>query len=138
MPTNNLRHIRVLLYRLKRQFGFSLTIHEPSANTVNAQTGAMTRPTTNHSITRAILLPQSEARVFMSQNMPPGFQYGAYFDTGDRILILEKSELPAAYTPAQDHYFDFESERYEFNKITAMPEQKAYLIICKAAKAVVA
>ena len=127
MPTNNLRHLQISLYQLKRKFGFSITIHEPTANTVNAQTGAVTRTTTNHSIPRAILLPQKEAREI---------QQGAYFDASERLLILEKSELPTAYTPAQDHYFDFESERYEFNQITTMPEQKAYLILCKSATAV--
>lgn len=132
--SNNLRQVKVLLYRLKRQFGYSLTIvSKSSTSTINTETGVVTPSTVNYNISKVILLPLKEIRQ-INTLLPANFNYGAYYDFGTRVLILEKSELPSGYVPKQSDEFTFESLNYVFHELNPLPEQKAYLIICKTVR----
>jgi hypothetical protein len=62
---NTLRQIKLIMYRLKRNYGRAITYVRYGTRTHNVQTGAISGSTTKYSITRAIVMPQRNDHSFV-------------------------------------------------------------------------
>lgn len=130
---NVLRQHRVILYRLKRNFGTPVTFDEITSLTHNLRTGVKTVGKTVVSLRKAIVLPGDLSKkfsydlTFIAGNN--NFTYGALFDEKFRSIIVEKKDLPAAFNLELDYYINIDGDRYAIKSITKDSCNIAYLFV---------
>lgn len=129
---NNLRQIKVILYRLKRNFGLPVRIMVDESLTHNLQTGVIERVETVVNIKRAIIVTPNMIRdftydlSFIAANK--NFTTGGYFDTSTRIMILDGKDIPSTYTPSLNNRCICEDKRYEFEELNNVTGGMGYMI----------
>ncbi len=132
----SLRQHKLLIYRLKRQFGQPATYYEPTANTHDILTGEITRTYNTYDIKRAVLLPAELQRSFVYDlayiASAKNFTHGAYFDANNRMVLIDARDLPKGFKPKIKHHIEFDSERYEIVKIENQPSRAFYAIVVKS------
>lgn len=130
---NVLRQIRVILYRLKRQYGLRVVIFQFVSQTQNVETGAISRVYTSITVNRAPVLPNSIERsfvydlTFIAANN--NFVEGAFFDRKVRRVIFDAKDLPKGFVFTNDDHIEFDDQRYEILKIEALESKKGFLLI---------
>lgn len=136
---NLLRQIKVLLYRLKRQFGLKVTYtRKTSADTYNVTTGAVTRDLNIITIRRAPVLPAREFKRFaydlsyIAANK--NFTYGAFYTTKTRAVIIEKRDLPAGFVASTDDTISFKGQKYEIKEFHPAEDNQSFLFIVEHLK----
>jgi len=129
---NVLRQITVILYRLKRQYGLKVTYYKFDDQTNNVETGEISRSYTTFIVQRAPVLPNDLDRhfvydlTFIAANN--NFVEGALFDRKARTLIVDAKDLPKGFKPSMDDHIEFDDQRYEMKRITALEQKKGYLL----------
>ena len=122
---NNLRQIRVLMYRLKRNFGLSMTLRQTS-RVHNLETGVTTPTNTDIEIKRAIFPPAKEWQAFISLG---NFNYGGYFDKTARDVIIDAKDL--SVVPTTEDSIIFQTRQYAILSVAEAENTMAYLIRMK-------
>lgn len=126
---NNLREIRKVIYRLKRQYGLRLLYIRPLTAEQDIDTGEIKRTFEQHEVKRAILLPSKIDRsfvydlTFIAANN--NFVGGAFFDQSSRIILVDGKDMP--FTPTLNDHVEFEGERYEIAEINVTAGHLGYL-----------
>lgn len=91
------RQYKVILYRLKRQFGSSIVYRKLGTTSLDVKTGVSLSSHTDVPIKLAILLPVGRTINFEHDQAYMGagrnFTYGATFDLNTRVLIIEARDL---------------------------------------------
>lgn len=87
---NTLRQIRQIIYRLKRDFGTSAVLLKTGGSTVDLETGVVARVVTEYPISRAVILPKSILRQFLSP--------GHTVDTTKRTCLIERKDIGVGIT----------------------------------------
>jgi len=133
MPNQNLlRQINLILYRLKRQWGLTVVYYQVKTQTHNVETGEITREYNTFTISRAPVLPNAVDRHFVYDltyiAANNNFVEGALFDRENRNLIIDARDLPKGFEPSMDDHIEFEDQRYEMKKITALAQGRGYLL----------
>ena len=129
---NNLREIRIILYRLKRNFGLSATLCKPKTMTNDVKTGDTTLTYDSYTINRAILMPVSESRTFkyalsyIAANK--NFTYGAMFDTKTRTMIIDAHDLPANFAVTTSCHVVFDNRRYNIKTVELAEHDQGWLL----------
>jgi len=129
---NTLRQIKVILYRLKRNFGIPVKIIHTVSQTYDVQTGETVRSEDLITVRRGICITPRVARdfsydlSFIAANK--NFTYGGFYDTASRVLILDSKDVPRTYVPDLNHRCTIEGERYEFEKIDSVTQGLGYMI----------
>lgn len=132
MSQNNMRFVHTLLYKLKRQYGAKVTLYKTLAGDFNAQTGRKTTTRKVIPINLAIVLPDTLARKFayehsfLAANRP--FTYGAQWDQGQRIVIIDGNDLPKDFTIEVETSLVFENTRYTVKTANRMDVGFGYLL----------
>lgn len=114
---NTIRQIKVILYRLKRDFGQPLTILTRRSMTQNVMTGAITVDERVIKVKRAIVLDNKMKREFsydlsfIASNK--NFTYGGLYDTSTRSIIIDGVDLPRDYAPTINDRCVHNNERYQ-------------------------
>lgn len=130
---NTFRQHKIILYRLKRNFGVTATFDEITALTHNLRTGVKSVSSTTHSVRRAIVLPGDLSKkfsydiTFLAGNN--NFAYGAFFDDTLRSVIVLKSDLPSTFNLKLEYYVNIESQRYAVKNRVKDPCDIAYLFV---------
>lgn len=93
----NAQFLRHLVYDLKRDYGFPITIVKTQSTTVDLESG-IKRPTFSYRVVnRAIFLPARAYRSFVYDLSYVGanknFTAGAFFDPTDRALFLDARDI---------------------------------------------
>jgi len=133
---NNLREIRKVIYRLKRQWGLQLTYIRPTGQSNDVETGEIVRTFEKIYIKRGILLPSSLDRsfvydlTFIAANN--NFVGGAFFDRDSRVILLDGTDLPKDFKPHLKDHVEFDNTRYELLSVNPTAQYKAYLIRVQA------
>jgi len=113
---NNLREIKKILYRLKRQFGLTGYIWRPIVNNNDRRTGRTEREYSIIKIRRAIFLPRKIDRSFIYDlayiAAAKNFTEGGYFDRNRRTVIIDASDLPNGFDFTDDDYIVFKDKSY--------------------------
>src|SRR6185436_5450846 len=106
-----------MLYRLKRDFGLTVTLHVLLSSDVSYTSGTTTKQFNAYKIKRALVLEATQYRKFaydlsfIAANK--NFTYGGFFDVKQRIIVIERRDLPRDYVPDHKHYIVFDHSRYE-------------------------
>jgi len=134
---NVLRQIKLIIYRLKRNYGVTVVLRQINSSSQNRSTGVLTVARTATTINRAILLPTRLQRdftydlSFIAANK--NFTYGGLFDTNVRVLIIDAKDLPSGYTSSLDDYFVYSGEKYEIVSVEKCEGDTAVLFRIKQA-----
>ena len=129
---NNLREIRIILYRLKRNFGLQGTLKKPLTNVNDVTTGQVTRTFQEHTIKRIIMLPSRSLRDFKYDlsyiAASKNFTYGGFFDTRTRYIIIDVNDLPSNFELTTNCFIVFENRRYDIKEFELAEHNQGWLI----------
>ena len=132
IPAANLMIHRQIIYRLKRAFGQSITYVQIIATDYNITTGKMSRYKNAIAIRRAIVLPKDIKRDFIYDlsyiAANKNFTYGAYFDHGKRVFIIDVRDIPTIQPSINDQII-FDSLTYNVAKIEHTEDRKGYILL---------
>ncbi|KKN11706.1 hypothetical protein LCGC14_1023780 [marine sediment metagenome] len=122
------RFIRKLIYTLKKGYGFQVTFYKVTNETLNLETGARTPTIIYQKVNKAIILPSDLQRKFESDSTDKGFNYGAYYDTALRKLIVDPRDL-GDFNIDTDDYFIVEGERFQVVRAFKLYNSTAILVL---------
>ena len=129
---NVLRQTRIIIYRLKRQYGLKLVYYRPETETHNVETGEIHRVWRSFVIQRAVVLPSTLDRsfvydlTFIAANN--NFVEGGYFDRNKRNVILDVKDVPKEITPNSNDHVEFGKERYEILSTIFVEDRNIYFL----------
>lgn len=127
---NNLRQLRVLLYRLQRSYGKKIYYLRTGDATVNSDTGAVTRDDTVITIPKAIMLLSRAKQDFIYDlsfiAANKNFTYGGLFDRTTAYFIINGKYLDVEPNPSD--YIEVDSSRYNVKSGNLMPDNISYLV----------
>lgn len=133
---SQLRKTRVIIYKLKRQYGQKAAFYVPTQNDHNILTGKITRTYDKTVIKRAILLPATLDRSFVYDlayiASNKNFTGGGFFDRNNRMIILDARDLPKTLRPKIKMHIEFDDERFEIKTIDVLPPHAGYIITAQA------
>ncbi len=122
------RFVRRLIYTLKRGYGFPVTFYKITGETLDLETGVRTPTITYQEVKKTIILPSDLQRRFESDAVGKGFNYGAYYDTELRKLIVDPLDL-SDFTIEVDDYFIVDGERFQVGRVFNLYNGTAILVI---------
>jgi len=135
MFDNTLRQNKLIVYRLKRNYGVSIVYTRITSVVNNVETGAITPTLQEISIRRAIIGPALILRDFVYDlsfiAANKNFTYGGYFDTGTRALIVDSKDLPSGFAPNLDDYIVYDDEKYAFKEVAPLAKKYAWAMTLK-------
>ncbi len=138
MQRNVLRQHRIIIYRLKRQFGLPAVLYVPSSTARNVETGKTTRTWETVSIRRAIIVRSNEQRKFIYDlafiAAAKNFTTGGYFDETKRLVIVDGKDIPLTITPDINMHFEFQDKRWEINQINRIEDRAGFSFIVTETK----
>lgn len=115
---NNIRQIKIILYRLKKDFGQRVNIIIPGSMTQDVMTGVITTNEQSIIVKKAIILDAKISRDFVYDlsfiAANKNFTYGGLFDVSKRTMILDGLDLPKGYVPTLNDRCVFNNTRYQF------------------------
>jgi hypothetical protein len=133
MIKTRLRQIKHLLYRLKRDLGIPASFYKFEVVSVNYQTGVSTTTRSKTAISRVVLLPEKIRTrfeydlTFLAANK--NFAYGGFFQTRDRQVIIDASDL--AVEVEMDEYLVFQNRRYNVVQITPLDYDAGWYLVVR-------
>jgi len=127
-----LRQIRLIIYRLKRTYGTTLTLWNPDTATHNLETGVINRTFDVLRIRRAVVLQARMIRDFeydlsyIAANK--NFTYGGFFDHRTRWIIIDGKDISSGFEPHEDMHIVISSKRYELKEIQEIIGGHGYIL----------
>lgn len=131
---NNLKFIRRVVRRLKRNLGLPVYFYQPTSNGTDLKTGQVSRTFNAVSVRRCIVLSSQEAREyvydlsFIAANKD--FTYGGFFDTERRLVIVDVADLNGV-VPNNDGYIVYNGRKYLIDKPELSEDNRSYHILVK-------
>jgi hypothetical protein len=117
-----------MIYALKREYGFEITLHKITAESHNYETGARTPTIQTQKINRAILLPGHLQR--RNEQTDPGFKYGGYYDTSTRQVMVDADDL-GDFEIEVDDYFIWNEKRWQVSETFPYELDTAFILIVR-------
>ena len=131
---NNLREIRIILYRLKRNYGLPAMIRRPLTTVQDVTTGAITRTYTDISIKRVIVLPTRDLRNFIYDlsfvAANKNFTEGGLFDEKTRSMIIDIKDAPKGFVLTMNDHLVLETRRYEIKYFELAEHNQGWILQC--------
>lgn len=135
MPQNMLRQVKLVVNKLKLEFGLPMHIWHPISNDHNIETGKIVRQFQMIYIRRGVLLPKNLTRSFEYDltylNSGTNFVYGALFDVAQRNILVDVSDLPKGFEVTNEDMVIFNAKRWEVLKTALSEDNKAVYIAVK-------
>ena len=134
MP-KNLKLIRNIIYKLKREYGQKLTVYRMTQNDYSVTSGKVTKDYSVQSVKRAIVLPTKIERdfvydlAFIAANK--NFTYGGLFDTNQRVIIIDNRELTTDFVFNLNDHIVFDGNYYTLKTINIAEIKRATLLVTK-------
>lgn len=132
----NIRLIRGILYRLKREWGQEVVFTRLDTQAPDVRTGKLNQATTEVTVRRAIVLPKKMRRDFEYDlsyiAAAKNFTYGAYFGTSTRTMIVERKDLPSNFELLEKDHADFDGDKYQVKSIDKLPNNRGFLVTVEA------
>lgn len=88
-----------------------MNLHQILSSIPNLETGSKTVTKTNFVIKKAIGLPANTASLSLIGQL--GINQGPVIDRVDKIVIIDKADLPRTFSPENDDYIVINHQRYE-------------------------
>ena len=129
------RFIRRAIYRLKRDYGFALTLHKITSVTTNLETGVKSRTTQFKRIQRAIILPARLFRSFVYDlsfiAAAKNFTSGGFFDPDEKAIIIDWRDV-RDFTIEVDDYVIYDNKQFQVVSIRDFELDTAYFLRVRA------
>jgi len=129
---NNLREIRIILYRLKRSYGLPAIIKRPLTSIQNVTTGVIVRTFETIPIKRVIVLPAQNLRNFIYDlafiAASKNFTEGGLFDQNIRTMIIDIKDAPKGFILTMNDHIVFETRRYEIKNFELAEHNQGWLL----------
>lgn len=136
---NTLRQIKLIIYKLKRQYGLPAILKHPLTSAYDVTTGETSITYRALPIKRVIRLPRRQISDFVYDlsfiAANKNFTYGGYFDTNDRMFLIDTSDLPQSYrlpNPTEEitteDYLIIDNRRYKIYEIVLAEHDQGYLL----------
>lgn len=138
MVRNRLRFIRRVLYRMKRNYGLPISLYTSTPGALNLETGATSMEYTKVDIKRAIVQPARYHRDFVYDlayiSANKDFTTGGFFDTSDRRVIIDASDLPASWEIDLNQFVIFDGRRFDIKSFYEFEEGMGYILVIRELK----
>ncbi len=125
------RFIRKLLYSLKKEYGFDLTFHKMTEQTLDTELGTSEQTFEIKRVKRAIILPDSKQSTFEYDlafiAAAKNFTYGGSYDTSLRKIIVDKQDLGDYEIEIRD-YIIWDEKRWEVAKISSFELSTGFIV----------
>lgn len=135
MNQNVLRQVKLIVYRLKKEYGLELIVWHPISADHNIETGKIAREYALMYIRRAILLPKTFSRDFEYDltyiASGKNFVYGGFFDSAKRNVLIDVHDLPSNFELTNNDFIAFEGKRWELASLELAEHKEAWYIIAK-------
>jgi hypothetical protein len=127
---------------LKRQYGGSVTVYELVDATVNLDSGIKSATYNSYPISRAIVLPIHSMRSVIQTisviSANKKLVQGGTFDAGDRIFIIDRSDVPDTFELEKDDWIEYNGQRYDLKYVDEFEPNTSWLALGKVIEGVVA
>lgn len=114
------REMRRLLYPIKRRRGEPIQIHQIDDNSVNLQSGAITKSYLTYRIKKAVVLPVNFDRSFVYDlayiAANKNFTAGGLFDKSYTTVIIDIPDLPIGIVITLNDYCSISGVTYKIAK----------------------
>lgn len=114
------RH-KAIIYKLKREYGGSVTVYRQLSSGVDITTGERTTTRQTWDIDRVIILPvkitANAIRSISEISANKKFVYGGYFIQGLRSFFIDPRDLPNGFQFHEDDWFVYQGRKYEISEI---------------------
>lgn len=135
MNQNMLRQVKMVVNKLKRDYGLELHIWHPTSTVNNIETGKIVRTYDIHYIRKGVVLPKNFSRDFAYAlsyiASGKNFVYGGYFDSARRDLLIDVDDLPAEFELTNNDFFVFEGKRWEIRSIELSEHNQSYYVVAQ-------
>lgn len=125
-----LKNHRLILYRLKRDWGLEVILYRPIRNDHDIRTGNIDRGYITYTVEKAPVLPTNVDRSFVYDlayiAANKNFTEGGFFDRRQTQVILDAKELPKGFEPNHDDFIVFKTKRYEIKSVQIVEELAAF------------
>jgi len=129
---NNLREIRIILYRLKRNFGLPAIIRRPLTSIQDVTTGQITRTFLDIPIKKVIILPTKDLRNYIYDlafiAASKNFTEGGLFDEKVRAMIIDIKDAPKGFVLTMNDHIVFETRRYEIKSFELAEHNQGWVL----------
>ena len=123
---NALKHIRHIVYKLKREQGVTIILVNTTYSAQNLETGVITKSNQNITIKRAVMLPYMQVKQVFASGAP--FDFGGIINTSTRFVIIDKIDLPADFEITTAMHIIYDSRQYEIEQVQRTVEGYGWLL----------
>jgi hypothetical protein len=121
---NRLIFLNNVIYALSKDFGFRVDLYRKTGEVVDLKTGKKIINRFKYKLKKVIILPNDMYRDFkysaILASLNTNLQAGGLFDTTQRIIIINKKQLPKKFELQETDYFIFNHIRYNIVKFAEM------------------
>jgi len=142
-PNHNLKRFQKSnIATLKKEYGGDVTVYElvPGTATTNRDSGAKSATYNSYEVCRAVVMPVHAIRhviqtiSIISANKK--LVQGGMFDVGDRIFIIDRSDLPSTYEMKKNDWIEYGDERFDIKYFDEYEPLTSWLVLGKVIKGV--
>jgi hypothetical protein len=134
---NQLRFVRDVIYRLKRNYGLPADFYKLASSSVDRATGKKTTVRLKASVARVIALPSRNQRefyydlTFIASNK--NFTYGGFVDTDERRFVVDRRDLRHKEFSILEvgQYMVYKEQRFDIKEVAEFEDSNCYGLICK-------
>jgi len=139
MPRTRLQYIRATLYRMKRTYGLPIDVCQQILGATDLETGEKSISYMKVHVPRAIVQPARVTRSFVYDlayiSANKDFTSGGFFDSTDRRIILDASDIPADWVIDNNQFVVYNQRRYEVKSFYEFEEGMGYILVVRETKA---
>lgn len=129
-PKKQTRFIRKVIYDLKTGYGFPITLHKVTGESLNMETGQRTVTIITKKVRKAAILPATEKMKFEYSKIDANFKYGALFTTALRKVVIDQQDV-IDFEIEIDDYFIWDEKRWQVASVDDLEYQTAFTIIAR-------
>ena len=131
--SNHMRFLKVQLYSLKREYGFSLSIYRQTVGNTNLDTGAKTLTRVSYDIQRAVVVPiKFDTSAFYSASFlkfAREFAYGGFQDIDAKRIIIDSADLPIGFKIIPEDFIVYQHKKYEIKYSEPLENNIGYQMV---------
>lgn len=115
---SNLLFIRRVLYKLKRNYGFKVSLYKILESHEDAETGRKVRNRSVHEVRKAVILSATDLKRTFNHNrafaavVTSKFGYGGFYDTESLYIVIDARDLPRDLPITLEDFIIYQHRRY--------------------------
>lgn len=130
----NLYFIRRVLYKLKKNYGFPISLYKILESQNDPQTGRKDRKRAVYDIRKAVILTPSDLKRTFNHDrafaaaVTSRFSYGGFYDIEALYIMIDCRDLPRDFLIELQDFFIYNHKRYNIDDCQKIEPGLAYII----------